>query len=951
MGKNNRVTDLLAGFSLENLEVSGDEVQEQLNQTSEQVEEVEDRVEEVEEQVEEVEETVDEHLTDPDAHSEVETVPAEPDPVEDGEGTDPIGGEVGEAELDLAVVDDEAQASEEVTSVQDEVENEVAVLDEASEIVSNTAEVVEGVDVEADGDVDPVEEIDSIIAVSNERLRLKLGSLGKDLVFNTTSLEGRSFKSVQGRLMAKELALENLDQQKKGIFAKAIEAIKKAWEWIATRAKEIWIKLTGTKKRREKIVAFLKENPVKQKVVVENAQLAQRLGITRSNNVYSDVVDTIANLISVIDVHAKTSVVSFTSIVKNPDIEKAVVQARQLLDNTVLSLGGFGTLSIKLSESSGAEFFTESRVDFTPPTGKFVDSINTLSSDEVIKLFGVLDNSLKRIENDEVIKQLKQGKPGPIVRGMANLGVKSSAGLELSDSGNARREVLAALGNYARLFTTPLSRLIGFLGQLDISVTMLGELTVKVAKGKEADVKGGTGTALALASEGISSTEGGPEVLTDEKDYEDGNDYDLNEGKDPGEFKKVELDEGEIEQTEIGTVSAAIEQFEEMAEVLEEAGEAAELHDQSEEAIEAALSGNGLDETAATFMDIAAEAIHGKMLRLDREYTPTLNRKSVSLENFRKSAYRLEATSASLEDWKETGKGIIEAIKKALAKVVAMIRYVYKQAKTYFKGAEGRVERLRRRLQTTPDTKMSPKPIEDEKSLARFRVGNKALNPSTTNEGLDQLAKAMDAAINDSLVLVSAGEDIIKGKAAEASRVLVKFNNTNELVKLATVKEKDGSFIYTVDDIPGGSEIVITRPKLDGELTTGFKATVTKKTEGRASGVVRTLSKSDAKKVLGSVSTALTKAENTSKELDSLVKMVEDITKGIKDEDFNDSKARSAAKKAVAGLSRVSSGEVFTVIKAQGMAIDTILTWVGKSIGGGEDSTKGNDSNTPLLTQ
>lgn len=936
MGKNNRVTDLLAGFSLENLEVSGDEVQEQLDQTSEQVEEVEDRVEDVEEQVEEVEEVVDEHLTDPDAHSEVETVPAEPDPVEDAEGTDPIGGEVGEAELDLAVVDDEEQASEEVASVQDEIEDEITALDEASEIVSNTAEVVEGVDVETDDDVNPVEEIDTIIAVSNERLRLKLGALGKDLVFNTTSLEGRSFKSVQGRLMAKELALENLDQQQKGIFAKAIEAIKKAWEWIVTRVKELWVKLTGAKRRRDKIRVFLKDNAVSQKVLVENTRLGGMLGLSRNTSAASGTKSAIQNIkVTILD-HCKVlSTISQTVKQKSADAD-LVRTLHSVLQAKETDLGGFGTYKIELSGAQDLKtFLGQSKVVIEPVKQKDVTYFNTLTSSEVIEVFDLLDSALAELDKNPIIKEATKGQVPKTIELIARVGDK----IESTPDSDRARNISARyslFSNYGRLFTTPFNRLMSIMGQLDLAVTMLGELTVKVAKGKDAEVKGGA----TPATEGISSTEGGPEVLTDDKDYEAGNDYDLNEGKDPGEFKNVKLDEGEIEQTEIGTVSAAIEQFEEMAEVLEEAGEAAELHDQGEEVIEAALSRNGLDESAATFMDIAAEAIHGRMLRLERASTPTLDRRSVSLENFRKSAYRLEATSTSLEDWKETGQNIMKAIREAIAKIVKMIRYVYSQAKTFFKGAKGRVERIQRAVQATPDTKMVPREIDGDKAVQRFRIGDKALDARGVEKGLGVLSHTMDAVIEDSSTLITAGWGIIKGRAEASAKILTDFNTDNELRKITSPNEKDGAYEYVVSEIPGGSEIVITRPKLEGELSSGFKASVTKKTEGTASVKPKTLSKSDAKKVLVSVSTALAQADSTSKRLDDLVKMVDDLLKDIKETDFDDKKERSSIKKAISGLSRVSSSEVFAVIKAQGLAIDTSLALVSRSTGSSAEEKK-----------
>ena len=938
------------------------------------------------------------HEQDPNAHGGAEgTADAPAAAAAQAEAAAPPAAGAGEA-----AADDAGEAVEATETTTETVEEAAADIQEADEETLETEEQVAAMDqatdrtedvIEAVNEADPADEeagaeISSTVAMANESMKRFLGSRFQSSMLTTlSSNESFSMKSPKLRGMYKGLALEALEETKTGFFTRMKEALIRFWDWIKARLAKLVTWFRGAAKEREKLLAAAREANITTRAVVDNATLAQYL--TVGNQVedapltLKKALDDLGDLLK--DHYARAN--DFVKGVTGYDGERA---AKGLLKTLPLAyvgkpqqlLGGYtfsvtsGDISIAdtkegvmagvLESISGVDVKIER--DGKPAKAR----VTTLTTSDIVTLFGAAADFEKDVLESSEAKSARAVSGNWIGQAIAKFLSKQE------DREFGERVLLRTLSRLSSVLLNPMAKLISIANQANSTVNLLAKISIKTAKGEstEADLKEGEGasnvkpfdpkadrsfSARKEGAEDIKFKDVATEDYTDPAEGDDplqlnppaeAGDADLNQssqpaaeapGKQDAAMKETDLDLPDEPQ-----VSAALEQYEEFVDGVQDGVDGLDLTERTIEVAEGAQGKSGLDEAGAELMSIASEAIHSKFMGLEKIDL------GFGVESFRSSAYKLRATNMSVESWKEKGKEIGAKIVEMVKNLGKMIRYLWKQFLTLFKGLEGKYERINRKLATTQESAMKNGKAFESGSLS---INGKAISAQALGSALTAATKIANDVASDALDLAEIASYQAQGNTAEAGRKTQEFVRGSKLSKNSDVKtsKEDGKTIYRFEELPGGRAMVFGRPDMEGGLVAGFTASIEKGDAKEVKAKAMNLNKSEAKNVMRSVRGGLDSIKQLDQDVNAVVKSVDEIVSKLDPAKLEGQEGAAATRKAIGALGKVALNDTKVAIQGLRMLIEVGLNFVAKSIGmkGSEAAATGKDgkpSSAPQLS-
>lgn len=877
---------------------------------------------------------------------------------EPADAGEPGAGAEGDAPaVTAAEINADIEATTEEPEAEVELEDEAELGDQAVEKIDDAIEQVSNTDTEGEPDAFK-DDVEVTVAMTNESLKtMYRGYDVSDLMVSLQAFESRRLVSTVNRQQFRALAMEKLEEQKSGVLERIAKAAAKLWAWIKEKLTAFLDMFRGQAKRRERILAAAKDAPEGNPIIIKSQFLATMLTkasgtkVERASEITSELQG-LGKVISGLSEYANRFNTNFQfferggirwgDLAAEIDISKAGVVNEQEF------IGGW-KFSFEAGEVDGGDVQTSIRSLLT--TQKIVferldvkakdDEVRTLRVSEVRSLFKILD-SMERTIGDKGVKDLAN---------RLNIGSFSAAYRKFGASGGEPGQLetwKAFVTNSGRLAGRPLLNALGAFSALSKALTALGDASVRSAKGDanpdvldaESPSKATGGAPKGfdkanaedvefrdLATESYSETHN-PDLLTTDQDYKQPIDDDLAKDEN-GEFKDTKLKVEEAVQPENGSITAAIENYGAAADVFQDGVQGLDENQQMVEILEAKQADGALDEGIAAMASLASESLHFHRFGM----TPVGNY-GIGFESFEKGAYRQRAASMAVESWKDKGREMIKNLIEALKKVGNMVRYLWKQFMTFFKGQEGRLERVSRQLATTPDTKMTARYITGDKNLMRFSVKGSALTASSTTAMLEAANSLTKAVLEDALVMVEAGSYQLQNDPGKATSTLQKVRSGGRLGSVNGVKSsnEEGKGVYTFTELPAGQEAVFVRPDMTDGIGAGFEARMGKG-EGKAASQVKSLTKSECKTVLGSVRKALSNATSLDRDVKAVIDMVDSAVKDLDPAKFENQEESGAARKAVGSLSKVSMGEARIALKAHGIAVSVALDLVTASAG------------------
>jgi len=867
-----------------------------------------------------------------------------------------------------AVVEEAVAEAEEADAQVAESDEEVAAMDEA---VDRTDDVIVAVDEIEPENEDAPAEIAATVGLANESLKRLLGPrFNESMLTKLPSNEAYSMKSVRTRQMYKNLALESLGEAKDGFFQRMKQTVVKFWEWIKARFAKLvtWIK--GASKERGALLTKAKEKNFTTRAVIENATLAQYLTLGKS------VEDTATGLASSFGQLGKIytdfcdRATGVSSLFKGGfaldfgQFKKIAAQS----DSNVDLLGGWELITKGAGQRAGANTVEEAlavidqmEVNLTRSKKAPGDRVTTLNTADITTLFASVEEFEKKILNSPEAKAARNVSSNWLVN--VEMRWKSNS----ADRGDNERESYRLISRASALLLGPLGKLTSIANQSISTVNLLAKVSIKAASGEstDEDLKGDTNVdeqaAAAKATNArpfdpkadrsMSSRKAGAEDVSfrdvskenhtdpsvaggddplDLNPADQAGDADLNQSSQPAADapgkQNANMKETELDLPEEPQVTAALEAYESFVDGIEDGTDGLGLTERAIAAAEGAQGKQGLDEAGAELMSIASEAIHKKFMGLEAVDL------GFGLESFSRSAYKLKATGVSVESWKEKAKEIGTKIIEMIKNLGRMIRYVWKQFLTLFKGLEGKYERVNRKLATTNEASMKNAKAFESDSLT---INGKAITVSVFNSAITSAVKLAGDVAEDGLDLAEIAADQAQGKAADAARKVQQFAIGSKLAKNSDVKSSkaDGKTTYTFDELPGGRVANFVRPDMTDGIATGFSASISKGEKKEAKVKTRNLDKSESKQVMQAVRKALDAVKKVSSDVEAIAKSVDEIGSKLDPKNLEGQGAADAARKAIGALGRAVMSDSKVAIQSIRLLSETGLNYVAKSIG------------------
>lgn len=953
-------------FSLEDL----DELETEVDQAQATAEDAQATADDAQATAEATATELEQHAADTNAHEGGEaeeaaqvadgadTTAADIEAANDATAADAPEVETTTADVEKAVV--EAEDGDEIT---EEAEEEVAAMDEAVERTDDVIEAVEEIEPENE---DAPAEIDATVGLANESMKRLLGArFDKSLLAKLPANESYSLKSVRTRQMYKSLAIESLQESKDGFFTKMKNAIIKIWNWIKARLDKLVTWFRGSAKERAAILKRAQEAKITNRVVIDNATLAQYLTVN------GEVEDTVAGLsmnlkvmgelltsyykraVAVADGHAFT----LGKGGDGADVLKGLFSILPASDNGTPLLGGW-THSVKAGEAKPddinevLEAISDISVTVERDTAPSKERVTSLNSADIANLFREVDKFEKEVIDSPEAKKARSIRADFISHLIAKHRSKDDSREDME------RMFLRIASRLSALLTSPLAKLSSVANSSVSTINLFAKVSLRAGKGESVEedlkatdasmpnVKPGKGTKPSMAERKANAEDAVFRDLSNEdhKDptVEGGEDpLDLNPSDQPGDAtlnqssqpaaaapgtQDAKMKESELELPEEPQITAAIEQYEEFTDHIEDGVEGLELTERTIAVAEGAQGKQGLDEAGAELMSIASEAIHKHWLGMEAVNL------GLGVESFSRSAYKLKATGISVESWKEKAQEIGKKIVEMVKKLGRMIRYLWKQFKTFFKGLEGKYERINRRLATTKEATMkNGKGFETEK----FAINGKAITPSVFSSAITSAAKIATDVAEDALDLAEIAADQVEGKASDAARKVQQFTIGSRLAKNSDVKtsKAEGKTTYTFNELPGNRVASFTRPDMTDGIELGFSASLGKG-EGEVKKVkVRNLDKSESKQIMQAVRKGLDVIDQVGKDIETIAKQVEEIGKGLDPKKLEGDGVAKAARKAVGALGKAVMSDSKVAIQGIRLISEAGLDYVAKSIG------------------
>lgn len=895
-----------------------------------------------------------------------DTTAADPEAAAAVAAADAAAAEAPASDSTTAVIEEAVAEADDVDAEVADTEAEAAVMDEATDRTDDVIAAVEEVEPENE---DAPAEIAATVGLANESLKRLLGPrFNESLLVKMPSNESYTLKSTRTRQMYKNLAIESLTEAKDGFVQRMKDTIVKIWDWIKARLDKLvtWFRSSG--KERAALLKRAEEAKITNRAVIENATLAQYLTISGqvedTSSGLAKSLDDIGDLLK--DYYKR---VGDLMVGQAGKFMLGDEPAKNVLPKATAKKGLLGGWSYSVDAETpdgkdieaALEAISNTRVNIVRDSAPAKNRVTTLNSADIVSLFRAADKFEKEVIDTPEAKRARSVTGKTFGALMARIQSSNSSKPE------ELRKLLRILSRLSALLVSPVSKLSAVGNSAVSTINLFAKVSLRAAKGEsvEDELKGGSvvdeqaAAAKAtnarpfdpkadrsfsarkagaedvsfkdVANENHSDTTvaGGDDPLDLNKDQNPG-DADLNQssqpaaeapGKQDAKMKDTELDLPEEPQ-----VTAALEAYEELTDAIEDGTDGLGLTERAITAAEGAQGKQGLDEAGAELMSIASEAIHKKFLNIDAVDL------GFGLESFSRSAYKLKATGVSVESWKEKAKEIGQKIIEMVKQLGRMIRYVWKQFLTLFKGLEGKYERINRKLATTNEASMKNGKAFDSDSLT---INGKAITPSVFNSAITAAVKLASDVAEDGLDLAEIASDQAQGKSADAARKVQQFAIGSKLAKNSDVKssKEDGKTTYTFTELPGGRVANFVRPDMTDGIATGFSASIGKGEKKEAKVKTRNMDKSESKQVMQAVRKALDAMKKISSDVDAIAKSVDEIGSKLDPKALEGQGQADAARKAIGALGKAVMSDSKVAIQAIRMLSETGLNFVAKSIG------------------